>query len=160
VLCGLALSLMTTSVLVVSAHPQTVWICGLIELAYVLFLLLRGRRGVWRPALLVLAQVPGILGAAIEVIPTWEVMQASSRANISREYVGSFSMPAGNVVQIFSPYLYRARVVSPDSLEMMGLSLATNEFGLYSGAIVPVLVSCLWIRRRDLGPTRHLAWGP
>jgi Bacterial membrane protein YfhO len=157
-LCGLALAILTTSLLVVSAHPQTVWICGLIELAYSLFLLITNWAGVWRPAVLVLAQGLGILAGAIQIIPTLEVMRASNRAHSSREYASIFSMPPANVVQIFAPYLYRARAVAPDPADMMSFSLATNEFGLYAGAIVPVLVSWLWIRRRDLGRTRHLAW--
>ncbi len=103
-LCGLALALLTTSLLVVSAHPQTVWICGLIELAYVLFLLL-GRMLFFLagPRFWFLAQGLGILAGAIQIIPTWEVMQAFVPGQSFEGVRGFFhSMPPGNVVQTLS----------------------------------------------------------
>jgi hypothetical protein len=132
-------------------HPQAVWLSSALELLYVVF-----RTPDWQSPgriwSLGIAKGLGVLGGGIQLLPTWDVVMDSVRADsgFMSAYRYKGSLPPANVVQFVAPYLTKARVFGGEY---------TQEFSLYCGALSPVLMVWLGMRRRGLGPMQRLARG-
>jgi len=137
-----ALSLLTASQLLFG-HPQFTWLSLFVEAMYALWLALR-EGNARRLAGLALAQALAFGIAAIQLLPQWESLQGSVRAAPAGKFAHSMSVHPLRLSQFFSPYLFAER--STQDWE-------AAELVSYSGAIAPLLLAWLWIRRRSLG--RH-----
>ncbi len=134
-----ALSLLTASKLLLS-HPQFVWLCGLVEASFVLFLLVSGvgrRRWFWIPAAMLL----GVVIASVQVLPQWESLQLSFRRAPQATFINEYALHPVNLVQLVSPYFYSTRA--------MGLPPIV-ESALYAGSLLPVLLMWVAVRWRAL----------
>jgi hypothetical protein len=104
----------------------------------------------WRRLLPCAAAVAvGILLGGIQLVPTADAAEASVRKGLSGEFPLSYSLHPLNLLQLWSPYAFERGVYSD---EVMSL----HEFGIYSGAILPVALIWVWIRRRALSERRAL----
>jgi hypothetical protein len=124
--------------------PQAVWWDAL---ALGAFALLRaGETGRWRRLLPCAGAVAvGILLGGLQIVPTADAAAHSMRAETSREFALSFSLHPYNLVQLWSPYAFREGAFS--NFEFLWF----HEFGIYSGAILPVALAWVWIRRAAIG---------
>src|SRR5262245_4048474 len=93
-----AYALVTASQLLLG-HPQALWMSLWIELAFALWLLRNGAaRGTWWRA--GAAKGLGVLAAAIQLLPTWDALQSSTRAHVSQDFAASFSLEPLDLVQL------------------------------------------------------------
>lgn len=146
----LAIALLTLSQ-VLLGHPQFVIYCLMIEGAYAVFVTLHSRR--LRPLIsLAEAKLLGLLAGAVQLLPTWEALKDSERARPGAEFLAEGSLHPANLLQLVGPYAFKARV--PSWQTQIGYS--THEYGMYCGALVPVFLLWLWIRRDQLGRWRPL----
>lgn len=159
------LSFLTASQVLIG-HIQYLWISMLLEGAFALFLLGQAPEARRRFRGLAMSVGLGILGGAIQLLPSWEAFRDSRRERPSSTYVASGSLPPVNLLHPFAPYLTRSRVVTPpmatdDGVLAPAVSMQdwrVHEFATYLGASVPVLLAWLIVSRRDLtGPARPLA---
>jgi hypothetical protein len=167
-LSALGLAALTTSNILLSSPPG-LWICGLVGVGYAALLSPAVDRGARRLALVLAAHGIGILGGAVQLLPTYRLMQESQRASVSSRFLAHGSThPVNWVVQPLAPYLYRAGVLQyPEVVanatfdQPLGPALdrddnRTWENGVYGGAVLPALLTWLVIRRRGLGRLRPL----
>lgn len=100
VACAVALAIF-------AGHPQTLAYSLLIAAAYALFMATRpehaGRRRPYLRALLLIAS--GVTLAAVQILPTLELMRNSVRAEASYDFFSSFSMPPAFLLTYFAPYI-------------------------------------------------------
>jgi len=161
----LTVGLLTASQLLLG-HPQSVWFSAMVEGLYCAFLAAPSRSYVRKLAGLAGAKALGILGGAVQLLPTAEAVGGSHRETLTDSIRAFGSLPPLNLIQSVAPYLYASRVVGPAATFgdiSFGPSTTLGdwrvyEFGLYNGAIVPVLLAYLAIRRREIRP-RRLAIG-
>jgi hypothetical protein len=105
----------------------------------------------WRRLLPCAAAVGvGILLGGIQLVPTADAAAHSVRMGLSGEFPLTYSLHPLNLLQLWSPYAFERGVYS--EREVMSL----HEFGIYSGAILPVALIWVWIRRRELRERRAL----
>jgi len=142
---ALAFGLLTTSQFLIG-HPQAVWMSLVVQGAYAL-LLLRGRTG--PAARLAGAALLGIAGAALQLLPVWESLGRSFRADPVAGYVSKFAVAPVGLVQLVAPYLFETRVVG----------MNTAELSIYAGAVELALLVWLLLRTAHLGAARPLAIG-
>jgi hypothetical protein len=142
---ALAFGLLTTSQLLIG-HPQAVWMSLVVEGAYAL-LLLRGRTG--PAARLAGAALLGIAGAALQLLPVWESLGRSFRADPFAGYVSNYAVAPVGLVQLVAPYLFETRVAGK----------YTAELSIYVGAVELALLVWLVLRATRLGAARPLAIG-
>lgn len=154
VMCGnrvtvakLGVALLTTSELLLG-HPQAVWYSSLVEMLYIFF-----RAPSWKSTYRLLwlgeAKLLGVLGSSIQLLPTFDVLASSVRADPSLDFLYNWSLHPNNLVQFIAPYLAKGGVFGGN----------THEFGLYNGAMASVLVVWLVIRRKELASRKLLAMG-
>jgi len=139
-LATVAVAAMTASQLLFG-HPQFVWLSGVAEGVFALFILWRGaqpRRWPW----LIAAGFVAILLAAVQILPQWESLGLSQRADPHDRFAFTLSLRPENLVQFVSPLFFRARAVG---------GAEATEFALYSGSLVPVLLGWIAARRRAFG---------
>ena len=150
----LVVALLTGSQLLLG-HPQSVWLVGVIEVAYVLFLL-TSTLGWWRVPALAAAKFAGVAIGCVQLWPTWQLLATSRRETTDAAFRGAWSLHPLNLLQMVSPYLFPDRVYEHETV-----GVGTHELAWYAGAIVPVLVIWLVLRWRALEvPLRRLAlWG-
>lgn len=150
----LLVALLTGSELLLG-HPQSVWLVGVIEVAYVLYLL-TSKLGWWRVPVLAAAKIAGVAIGCVQLWPTWQLLATSRRETTDEAFRGAWSLHPVNLLQMVSPYLFPDRVYED---EFVGVG--THELTWYAGAIVPVLVIWLVLRWRALEVSlRRLAlWG-
>src|SRR5262249_53801276 len=112
---ALGLAALTTSNILLS-HPQWMWICGLVGAGYAALLCPFVDGGVRRLAIVLAAHGLGILGGAVQLLPTYHQMQESQRKSVTRQFLAMGSVhPANWIVQPLAPYTYRAGVLTyPD----------------------------------------------
>jgi hypothetical protein len=116
-------------------YPQYVWFTWL---ALAVWLVLRwpklgSREGSFRLVGLAAAfAVGGLMGAA-QLLPTAEMLQHSSRQNVSAEFTATGSLHPMNLIQPLAPYVFTSRVVGQN----------THELSCYLGAVP--LVLCAWL---------------
>ncbi|HEV3167283.1 MAG TPA: hypothetical protein VGZ22_24960, partial [Isosphaeraceae bacterium] len=147
-------------------HPQSVLFSALAEGFYAAMLALRGGVTLARLAAWSAAKLLGVLGAGAQLLPSWDALGRSVRHQPTRAFVAFGSLPPANVIQWLAPYAYLSRVVAPPvRIPELNLNLPpagspndwrTHEFGLYVGAIAPVLLGWLALRHRSLGPRKRL----
>jgi hypothetical protein len=142
---ALAFGLLTTSQFLIG-HPQVVWMSVIVEGTYAL-LLLRGRRG--PAARLAGAGLLGIAGAALQLLPVWESLERSFRADPSAAFVSKLAVAPVGLVQLVAPYLFETRVAGQN----------TAELSIYAGAVELALLVWLLLRAAHLGAARSLAIG-
>ena len=155
-----AVALLTTSQLLY-AHVQAVWIAGLAEGSYALFVAWQAPEARRRLVGWAAFKGLGCLGGAAQLLPLWESFRESARARPSPTYVAMGSVPPLNLIQWVAPYLTASGVVMPPMAFDGGIlaPVATrhndwrvHEFTLYCGAAVPVLLTWLLVRGRTLLP--------
>ena len=88
-----------------AGHQQTLVFSLLLAAAYAVALAraLRPARTWYLWSLLLLAA--GMLLAAVQILPTYELMRNSVRANVSYDFFSSFSLPARFLLTFFAPYI-------------------------------------------------------
>jgi hypothetical protein len=153
-LCWFAVVLLTSSE-ILFGYQQCVYFSLFAEAVYVVFLFLRWPAPT-RAALIpiILANVLGLAGGAVQLIPTWESFGSSYRSNSSASFANSFSLHPYNVIQLVSPYFFRGRFYAAGDQ-------AGNlpEMGLYNGSVTTVLLFWLILRLPRLSVHRSLAIG-
>ncbi len=162
VFARLSIGILTSSQLLLG-HPQTVWFSMIVESAYVLGLVWRRRCGFTGLACLVAAKGLGILGGAIQWLPTLDSVSGSIRNRSTWESLTVGSLHPLNLIVPLAPYLFSARVYGPE-VPGMSSSPATNlqdwrmhEYGMYVGASTPVLLAWLGLRWKNLVVGKALA---
>ncbi|MBX7166110.1 MAG: YfhO family protein [Pirellulales bacterium] len=146
--CELAIALLTGSQLLLG-YPQYVWMSLVAEGAYLAWRS-RALRVGWRPLLWIAgAKLLGLGLAAIQLLPTLEMLQHSTRETVARDFAGWGSLQPANLVQLVAPYALANRVVGGN----------THELGLYLGSVPLTLI--VWLvaaRPRMSAARRRLAW--
>lgn len=132
---GAASLLLASQVLL--GHPQTVWLGGLLIAAYVLCLY-RSWASRWRPAIVVVALLLGLLMGAAQWWPTWDALAGSQRETATAADRAVGSLHPINLLQGVAPYALADRVWTDDPL-----NAGTHELSCYAGALVPAL--CVWL---------------
>lgn len=163
-LARIAVGLLTASQLLFG-QVQFVWISGVCEACYALFLAGRVPGSAWRLGGLAAAKGLGVLGASAQLWPLWEALRASKRERPSSTFVAMGSLPPLNLIQWVAPYLSVSRVVTPPMPIDGGVldpapsmwDWRVHEFAMYYGAAVPALLIGLVLHRRQLGGLRRLA---
>jgi hypothetical protein len=149
---GIMLVALLTGSQLLLGHPQSVWLVGLIEVAYVLFLVASTVRW-WRVPALAAAKFAGVAIGCVQLWPTWQLLATSRRETTDEAFRGVWSLHPLNLLQMVSPYLFPDRIYEH---EVVGVG--THELSWYAGAVVPVLVIWLVLRWRALEvPLRRLA---
>ena len=129
-------------------HQQTLAYSLLLVAAYAVFnaYTLRESRAryLWSLALL----AAGVLLAAVQILPTFELLRNSLRADSSYDFFTSFSLPPGMLATFLAPYvagggdgrLFRAPYVGPPYY---------GEMAGYVGALGLMLAVCAVVCKRD-----------
>ena len=129
--------------------PQGVWWNALTLAGFAV--LRAGEVGRWRRLLPCAAAVAiGVLLAGIQLLPSADAAAHSMRAGLPGDFALTYSMHPFNLFQLWSPYFFARGAYS--RTDYMWL----HEFGIYSGAILPVALIWVWIRRRALGERQAL----
>jgi hypothetical protein len=123
--------------------PQGVWWNAITLAAFALFRAGETRR--WRKLLPCLAAVAigGLLGG-IQLLPSADAAAHSLRMGVPREFALTFSLHPYNLFQLWSPYFFEGGAYSDREVMLF------HEFGIYSGAVLPVALAWVWIRRHAL----------
>ena len=148
-LCGLAL--LTASQLLLG-HPQHVWFSSLAEVVYALGLA-RADGTLARLALPAAFKGLGVLAAAIQWIPSRDALADSVRAAPTAAFLYRGSLDPEHLLQIVAPWAFRGSVLDFDP------EASPGEYAVYAGALIPLLIVWLFMRRKDLGALRPLAIG-
>ena len=107
--------------------------------------------GRWRQLLVCASAVGlGILVGGVQWLPTADAVIHSQRMSVNDEFALTFSLHPYNLIQWWSPYFFTNGAYS-DVDKMLFW-----EFGLYSGAILPLGLIWAWIRFRELPDRRGL----
>ena len=146
---ALAVSLLVASEILLG-YPHYVWMTVLADAAFTLGLVVRG--AAWpRVALVVIAAGIGVVIGAIQLLPTWDMLHASVRADPSLAFRLTGSLSPWNLLQFVSPYVFAHRIyASPDEF-------LVNEFGIYNGAFCTLSIVWVAIRWRHLQRRRLAA---
>ena len=138
-----AIALLTGSALLVG-YPQMVYIVGLAEALYVLFLLPSTRNRRYIP-LLAMAKLLGILCAAIQVLPTLDILAASTRTEVDNVFRMQQSLHPFNLFCLVNPYLFHQRMYDANGYQ-----------GLYGGVVLTLLAAWSVLRFRVLPDSKRL----
>jgi hypothetical protein len=117
------------------------------------------RRPWQRAALLPAALVWGAMIAAVQLVPTWEMMQFARPAKpIPASTALFYAYPPGHWPEIVIPRLFRTMRDGPDDKYWIDHASSPVEACLYIGTIPLILVFLGWVRRnRALAPWKVLA---
>jgi len=141
----LGIALLTASQLL-QGHPQVTWMSLVVLGAYALDWLARGSAGSRADRLRALVPIAlsvalGFLMGAVQLLPQWEGLQRSFRAEPGQGFIASYALDPINAVQLVAPYLFEDRTVGAN----------TSGFAFYmGGAALPLVVWAL-MRRGRLG---------
>jgi hypothetical protein len=117
--------------------PQCVWMTGF---AVGVLAVLCGRTAPRRVVLLLGALALGILVSGIQLLPSLDLARASWRSKLWVDFQLSLSLPPWNLVQLWSPFAFQARIyASPEDFN-------PHELGVYNGAFCTIAVSWLAVR--------------
>jgi len=151
-LAQLAIALLTASQHLMG-YPQFVIFSLIVEVAVVLWRMFDA--GSWRRIpLFALAIVLGFMIGAVQLLPTWDSLSLSDRAETSLEFRTWFSMHPLNVIRLWAPFVFRDRYYATVRV----LDGNTHEMGLYTTAFSTVALAWLAIRWRKL-PQRWFLLG-
>jgi hypothetical protein len=129
--------------------PQAVWWNLMALTAFGLFR--AGETGRWRQLVPGAGAVAiGVLLGGIQLLPSADAVAHSMRIGLSREFALTFSLHPFNLFQFWSPYFFENGAYSERD------AMLFHEFGVYSGAVLPVALIWVWIRRRALIGRRAL----
>jgi hypothetical protein len=92
----------------------------------------------------------GTLLGGIQLVPTADMAAHSERMTFTRDFALTYSLHPINLLQMWSPYVFEAGVWSKVDPRWF------HEFGIYSGAILPVGLVWVWTRRQALPARRRL----
>lgn len=96
----------------------------------------------WRRLLPCAAAVAiGVLLGGIQIVPSADTMTHSLRMGVSRDFALMYSLHPFNLLQVWSPYFFERGAYNERE------AMLFHEFGIYSGAILPVALIWVWIRR-------------
>jgi hypothetical protein len=129
--------------------PQGVWWNAMALVAFGVFR--AGETGRWRQLLPCAAAVAlGVLLGGIQLLPTADAAAHSTRMGLSRDFALTYSLHPFNLLQLWSPYFFERGAYSERDYMWF------HDFGIYSGAILPVALIWVWIRRPALPERRAL----
>ncbi|MEO5819406.1 MAG: hypothetical protein ABIT71_02800 [Vicinamibacteraceae bacterium] len=132
--------------------PQAIWWNGLALAAFVAGRLIETQRW-WAAGSLVAAMGIGILLGGIQVLPSADAIAHSDRAALSTDFALTYSLHPLNLLQLWSPRaLVGGSYTAADHPWF-------HEFGIYSGAVLPVGLVWVWLRRGALSHRRGLITG-
>jgi hypothetical protein len=134
---------------VLIGFPQSVWWDALALAAF--GLLRAAESGRWRGlgSCAVGVVIGGLIGG-IQLVPTADAAAHSMRADATREFALMFSLHPLNLLQLWSPYgLADGAFSARDHMWF-------HEFGIHSGALLPIALIWVWSRRRALPARRTL----
>jgi hypothetical protein len=132
-------------------YPHYVWMTLVADAALVVGLVVGGAP-MSRAIVAAAAVVVGVLVGGAQLLPTWDMLHTSIRADPSLEFRLTGSLSPWNLLQLWSPYVFAHRIYA--SAE----EFLVNEFGLYDGAFCTLAVFWVALRWRDL-ERRRLAAG-
>jgi hypothetical protein len=141
----LGVGLLTASQLLLG-YPQYVWFSLVAEVALVGWRVSAEKATLGRVASLGSAVAAGGLIGAVQWLPTWRLLEDSTRQTADAAFTNAGSLHPLNLVQLVAPYLFQTRVVGQN----------THELGLYIGAVPIVLCAWLFARRSRWGKFRPL----
>jgi hypothetical protein len=147
-LAQLAIALLTASQNLMG-YPNFVILSLVCEGFFVLWRVVATRRWV-RGGLYLLAVALGFVASAVQLLPTWDALSLSDRANTSVEFRTWGSMHPLNVIQLWAPFTLKERYYA----DVRVLYGNTHEMGLYTTAFSTVALAWLAIRWRKL-PQRN-----
>ncbi len=124
-------------------NPQYMWFT-LVALGYMTLCLLYTGAASSRVPLLLGALMLGALIGAVQLLPTLDFVQESTRITWSPDQSLSFSLAPLNLVQLWSPFAFRFRVYAPPSEAFI-----VHEFIVYNGAFCTVALAWLAMRWRQ-----------
>lgn len=140
-----------------AGHQQTLAYSLLVAAAYALFMATRRehdapqRRAYFLSLVLVLA---GVALAAVQILPTLELMRNSVRASASYDFFSSFSLPPAFLLTYFAPYILGGGDGRIFRAPYTGVAFY-NEYIGYVGVAALALAILAPILRRD---ARTLFW--
>jgi hypothetical protein len=109
---AVAALLLMTALQLLNGFPQGTWFSWLVEMAYALVLF--ARTHALRVLLMLGAAKLLAMGcAAAQLLPTWDALQHSYRANLGLDFQLGISLHPLNLLQLFNPYLFHGRVFKP-----------------------------------------------
>lgn len=92
----------------------------------------------------------GIALGGIQLLPTLDLAVHSKRAGLPGEFALTYSLHPANLLQLWSPYAFERGAHS------VGDYMWFHEFGIYSGAILPLAAIWTWVRRSSLTDRKAL----
>jgi hypothetical protein len=129
--------------------PQGVWWNAITLAAFGVFRAGETRR--WQQLLPCAAAVAiGVVLGGIQLLPSADAAAHSMRMDVTRDFALTYSMHPFNLLQVSSPYFFSGGAYNERERMLF------HEFGIYSGAILPVALAWVWIRRRALPERRAL----
>jgi hypothetical protein len=135
---------------VLLGFPQAVWWNMVTLVPFALFR--AGQLRQWRRLMPCAAAVAiGVLLGGIQLLPTADFAAQSTRVSLSGEFALTYSMHPYNLFQVWSPYFFARGAYSERDFMWF------HDFGVYSGAILPVALIWTWIRRDALPGRRTLS---
>ncbi|MBI5095091.1 MAG: hypothetical protein HZB26_21980 [Candidatus Hydrogenedentes bacterium] len=160
----LAIAVLTASQLL-CGFPQAVYFSLLAEVIYGVCLLIHQVRHEFQPASFTplcgaivrclwpaAAKVLALAMAAVQLLPSLDVLTATSRVNAGAEFRFFFSLHPANLLQFIGPYFFREYVgMNEDGPKQ------SHEAGLYIGALGTLLVLWVILRRRNMSQELRLS---
>lgn len=129
--------------------PQAVWWSALTLAAFAVYRAAELTR--WRRlAACAGASAVGILLGGIQLLPTAEFAVQSTRMGVSSAFALTYAMHPYNLLQLWSPYFFARGAYSATDFMWF------HDFGIYSGAILPIALIWVWLRRDALRERRRL----
>src|SRR5207247_345197 len=150
--CGawLAIALVTGSQLLVG-YPVAIAYCWLIAAPYAVWTA-RSRGELAPLAAVASAIATGVLLGAIQLLPTYDYLMTSERADPSYEYLTEMSLHPLHLLSAVAPWLFRNHLFMEGRHEPL-------ERAFYFGPVVPIAALWIALRWRALGEWRALVAG-
>jgi hypothetical protein len=129
--------------------PQAVWWDALALGTFAIHRAAATRR--WRGLLACAAAVTiGVLLGGIQLLPSADAAARSVRADVSPDFAMRYSLHPANLLQLWSPRVFTDGAFNEPE------TMLFHEFGIYSGALLPVALCWMWSRWRALPERRGL----
>lgn len=125
-------------------YPQLIYVMGLAEGLYTLFLL-RLTPNRWRIFVLLGAKLLALMCAGVQILPTLDLLRHSTRMETSFAFRMSTSLHPMNIFQLINPYLFNHRMYDGFGREV-----------LYSGAVMTALALFVVLRLKHLRVSKLL----
>ncbi|TMA26265.1 MAG: YfhO family protein [Deltaproteobacteria bacterium] len=146
----LAIALVTGSQLLVG-YPVAIAYCWLIAAPYAVWTA-RSRGELAPLAAVASAIATGVLLGAIQLLPTYDYLMTSERADPSYEYLTEMSLHPLHLLSAVAPWLFRNHLFMEGRHEPL-------ERAFYFGPVVPIAALWIALRWRALGEWRALVAG-